>query len=122
MSFETHFKQHFLESTNDPVAVGHVAAGETVARIVYVNRAFTELFGVDSASLNKPIADIVPDPDSWQNFADLGNADQKSAPSAFCTESNVTRLDGSQFWTSVSFSTLKIEDSEGHYILSLIHI
>ena len=116
MSFETHFKQHFLESTNDPVAVGHVAAGETVARIVYVNRAFTELFGVDSASLNKPIADIVPDPDSWQNFADLGNAAQKSAPSAFCTESNVTRLDGSQFWTSVSFSTLKIEDSEGHYI------
>ncbi|WP_422377864.1 EAL domain-containing protein [Roseibium sp.] len=65
-------KSSFLDLTNDPVAIARLAPGETTARLIYVNAAFTDAFGyaledVSGDTLNRLHAG---DDWFWHSFED----------------------------------------------------
>ena len=109
MRFEA-LKSSFLDLTNDPVAIAHLAPGDTTARLVYVNSAFTRVFGYAPEDLSGETMNSLHGGDDWflrKLEPDARSADRTQHPQATC---HIVRSDGTRM--DVDFSYFLVDDKE----------
>ncbi len=115
MSFET-LKTNFMDLTSDAVAVGYIEPDARSPRMVYVNRAFTDLLGYSSEDILGKVVGVIHDEETWAEFLDRVEPNFKAGKEKFSTDARLVRADGSKFWASVSFLVLKDEENGGRHI------
>lgn len=115
MKFET-LQKMFMDLTGDAVVVGSMSPGCDVARVAYINKGFTRLFG------------YAPDDVAGRTFAQIGELqatlhlyaaltrDQDNFDQNPSTQSQFTRADGTQFWASISFLNAGDDPNEERFI------
>lgn len=115
MGIET-LQHNFMELTSDAVAVGCVPASGETAEIVYVNPAFSTLFGYTSVEIIGQLVDVLHDTERWDEFTKKVQAKFRAGDRSFVVEARMVRSDGSLFWASVSFIVATGEQSGKRYV------
>ncbi|MEM9698782.1 MAG: EAL domain-containing protein [Pseudomonadota bacterium] len=115
MSFEA-LKADFMDLSSDAIVVGHRAPEAKSARFVFVNKAFTQLFGYQPAQVIGKDIDMLHDPESWP--ASVAQAQPLLNPGAVNpqVDAQMIRADGTAFWASISFSVMEDPTAEGQHI------
>lgn len=109
------FLKDFLSLTRDAVGVGYRGPSDETARLVYINPAYTDLFGYAPEDVLDGPVDIVHDPDAWDDYiADVAPR-FAARESRFNSETTCQRADGSKFWASISFFTFDDQETGGRY-------
>lgn len=94
---------NFLTLTQDAVGVGYRGPDDASANLVYVNPAFSALFGFSADELLGGPVDVYHDPAHWDDYLARVRPFFASGEKQFSTETGCRRADGSTFWASLSF-------------------
>ncbi|MEM9577422.1 MAG: EAL domain-containing protein [Pseudomonadota bacterium] len=110
MDFET-LQKVFMDLTGDAIVVGRVEPGCPVARVAYVNDAFSRLFGHKAEEIfDRPFDEIELLRATSRLFYRYEKARNKTGQ-APQSQAQFTKADGTPFWASVSF--LRVGDDPG---------
>lgn len=101
-------KSSFLDLTQDPVAIAHLASGDTSARLIYVNAAFTRAFGFTTEDLSGDTLNRLHVGDDWfwrglENGMPSEGRDKRQAGTC-----QLLRADGTQ--VEADFSYFLVDD------------
>ena len=105
----------FLSLTQDAVGVGYRGPSDETARLVYINPAYTELFGHQPEDVIGGPVDIVHDPDTWDEYVSDVAPKFEAGEQQFRAETSCIRADGTKFWTSISFFAFESTEDGGRY-------
>ncbi|NEN93989.1 MAG: PAS domain S-box protein, partial [Okeania sp. SIO3H1] len=111
------FLASFAELTGDAITVGLRKSDEEEARIVWVNKAFSELFGYAYEEVEGQFVDITNDPDDRENFLNQVNPQIAAGHSQLHAETRCVRKDGSRFYASISMFVRPA--AEGRYFVAI---
>lgn len=103
-------QNNFMDLTSDAIAVGCFLPGSVNPSIIYVNRAFTTVFGYEPDQIIGRIVSQIHDPETWTEFTTEVQAGFRTNEPNFVVESRMVRADGTKFWASVSFVVSTSDD------------
>lgn len=102
MKFET-LQKTFMDLTGDAVVVGRISPGSGVARVAYINKAFTRLFGHLSNDIYGQPFDQIDELRTTLRLYGMFTKDQRKSDETPSAQSQFKREDGTHFWASISF-------------------
>ncbi len=109
-------KSQFFDMTNDAVAVGFLAKGAQTAEMVYVNTAFTRVFGYEPEDVLGEPVDLIHAPETWPEFVETVQQHFLESDRQFATEARLVRANGERFWASISFLVVNSTERAGRFI------
>ena len=105
-----------MDLTSDAVVVGCISPGSGIARVAYINKGFTRLFGYAPGDIaGRAFEDVAELNTTLRLHAALAN-DHHESEQTPATQSQFTRADGTQFWASISFLTAGDDPDEDRFI------
>ncbi|WP_299407476.1 EAL domain-containing protein [uncultured Roseobacter sp.] len=107
--------QNFLILTQDAVGVGYRGPGDDTARVVYINPAYSELFGYAPDEVLGAPVDIGHDPEHWDEYVASVTPKFESGAKSFTERTRCITSDGKKFWASLSFFIVDDEERGGRY-------
>lgn len=105
----------FLSLTQDAVGLGYRGPSDETARLVYINPAYSDLFGYAAEDVLGGPVDIVHDPEAWEEYVADVAPRFAAGEKRFHSETSCMRSDGSTFWASISFFAFDDEENGGRY-------
>ncbi|MBT8409463.1 MAG: EAL domain-containing protein [Alphaproteobacteria bacterium] len=105
----------FPAVSSDAIAVGYRGPGDPTGTMIYVNDAYTRIFGFQREAILGGPVEITNDPDYWDDF--LAEVVPKFAAGErnFTIETGCIRADGSKLWASLSFFVVPDPETGGRY-------
>jgi len=109
-------QNNFMDLTNDAVAIGQVFPGSVSPLVVYINEAFTTVFGYKPEDILGKSVNQLHDPDTWEEFTSEVQESFRAKIPKFVTQARLVRADGSKFWASVSFIVTENNDENQRFV------
>ncbi|WP_245538119.1 sensor domain-containing protein [Roseobacter litoralis] len=92
-----------MDLTGDAVVVGCISPGCDIARVAYINKGFSRLFGYAPSDITGRSFDEIGELRTTLRLYAALTTDQTDLERNPSTQSQFTRADGTQFWASISF-------------------
>ena len=110
--------RNFLSLTQDAVAVGYRARGESDARLVYVNQGFVDLLGYDPEEVMHQPVSFIHDPEDWPEFLARIAPNIEAGTPRFQSEAVIKCADGTPFWSSLALILGEHDLDGGRYSIA----
>ncbi|MHA7776828.1 sensor domain-containing protein [Roseibium sp. M-1] len=109
-----------MDLSDDPIAVGHLAAGSKNARLVYVNAAFAKAFGHLPEAVLGEAVDRIHSPEVWAAPGKVKVTAGKTPRWTVAT--GLVRADGTNVQVNLSLFAVADEEEDGHYVCATYRV